>query len=311
MLVVDAACDLPDQVIGQHGIRVLPFRIRTGQTYMQEARDEARILRSYRAHLISRSEAYAESQPMQSIEIEQFFRNQVITRCDKALFLTIASQRSRLYEQAESAWFNIVTQGYDVRKEAGLAGAFDLKIFDTGAIGPGQAVLARAALMLLQEGLSLHEVILRLERLRKRTFSFCLPSDLQYLYTRAKAKNENSISWGRYFLGTALNLKPILCFHNGQSQAPVKVRSFDAGVVRLFKHVIEQIHRGLLVPYVSIAYSGLLTDVTQHPVYEELRGAAALRGVEVSLVPMSLTVAVNLGAGALTVAFVATDADLH
>ncbi|MGT2493232.1 hypothetical protein ACU4GD_28885 [Cupriavidus basilensis] len=53
---------------------------------------------------------------------------------------------------------------------------------------------------------------------------FLVPDELLYMYTRARQKGENSITWGRHMLGSAFNIRPIVHMHRGQTEPVAKAR---------------------------------------------------------------------------------------
>src|SRR5438128_877201 len=67
---------------------------------------------------------------------------------------TIASTRSKLYANATGAVIGTVARSVRLRKEAGRTGLFELTVVDTGAIGPGQALIVREAARMAAAGAS-------------------------------------------------------------------------------------------------------------------------------------------------------------
>jgi fatty acid-binding protein DegV len=83
------------------------------------------------------------------------------------------------------------------------------------------------------------------------------------------------------------------------------VRGFDAGVERLFDNAAAQVRRGLKVPHVCISYGGNPEQVRSMPGYAGLESAAREHGVDVLTSVMSMTAAVNVGSGAVSIAYAA------
>lgn len=310
VIVVDAACDLPAQFILEHDILVLPFNIETENEVISDYRDEQALPSLYVEHLVSKSKSYANSSPLSGDSLKDFFIEKVVTKYDKAIFLTIAASRSAVQKEVNSAWFDISTKCSELRRELGLAGRFYLSVVDTANIGPGQAVLAFMAAKLLQQGASASEIVSQVTSLRRSVFTYGIPSDLLYLYTRAKVKKENSISWGKYMIGNVLNLRPIIQFNDGNSSSSVKVNSTEKGLKKIVDHVEKLLKDGLLIPVVCVSYSGDIEEIERMAHYTRLRMMLREAGVTLFLVPMSLTVAVNFGAKALAISFAAKNSEL-
>ena len=53
-LVVDSACDLPNDFIERHGIDILPISVRIGDAMQVDYRDQAATLAFLRAHIAER-----------------------------------------------------------------------------------------------------------------------------------------------------------------------------------------------------------------------------------------------------------------
>jgi len=124
------------------------------------------------------------------------------------------------------------------------------------------------------------------------------------MYTRAKQKGEKSITWGRYMMGTAFNVRPLIRMHRGETEAIAKVRGSEEGIRRLMAHVETMIaEERLATPVVAITYSGALDAVYRMDAVQSLRRVAQEHGVEVLFAPMSLTVALNVGANAFSVGY--------
>lgn len=158
---------------------------------------------------------------------------------------------------------------------------------------------------MLREGAEVRDVVNVIEnRLRDASHVYLVPDELLYMYTRAKQKGEKSITWGRYMMGTAFNVRPLIHMHRGETEAIAKVRGSDEGIRRLLAHTEIMIaEERLATPVVAITYSGSLDTVRRMEPVQALMRTAQDHGVEVLLAPMSLTVALNVGANAFSVGY--------
>ncbi|MGO4157598.1 DegV family protein [Cupriavidus sp. YAF13] len=309
LILADAACDMPRSLMAELGVRTVPFRIRAGDRFVADVRDEPALPSLYEQYLVGKQDHYAESIPLLEREIEDHLLKHVVTSCDRALLLTIASSRSKLYAHASGAVVGTVARSFKARKDAGRTGLFELKVIDTGAIGPGQALIVREAARLLGGGASAQTVVEAVEtRLRDAAHMFLVPDELLYMYTRAKHKGENSITWGRYMLGSAFNIRPVVHMHCGQTEPVAKARGADEGMRRVMAHAQQCIRSGrLLSPAVSLSYAGPPGAIQALPAYQSLARTAQQHGVELMLAPMSLTVALNVGAKAFGMSYLCED----
>lgn len=145
IVLTDAACDMPRSMTDQLGLGVVPFRIRAGEQFVEDRRDEAALPQLYRKYLVDKQDHYAESIPLLEREIEDYLLKHVVTQHDRALLLTIASSRSHFYSHATGAVVGTTAKSFKPRKDAGRSGLFELTVVDTGAIGPGQALMVHEA----------------------------------------------------------------------------------------------------------------------------------------------------------------------
>jgi fatty acid-binding protein DegV len=304
-ILADAACDMPRSVMAALKVQTIPFRIRAGDRFVADTRDEEALPSLYQQYLIGKQDHYAESIPLVERELEDHMLRNVVAGCDRAILLTIASTRSKLYMHATGAVIGTAARSVRLRKEAGRSGLFDLTVVDTGAIGPGQALIVREAARMVADGAGSKAVVEAVEnRLRDACHTFLVPDELLYMYTRAKLKGEDSITWGRYMLGSAFNIRPIIRMHKGRTDAVAKVRGSDEGIRRVLAHAEECIRIGsLLTPVASVCYAGPLRTVRDMPAYQSLERAAREHEVELMLAPMSLTVALNVGARAFGLSY--------
>lgn len=304
-IIVDAVVNLPHELIAEHGIFVVPFHIATKQGFHLDQYHADKIEQQYDKHLRNKSEDYAKSVPLFADEIESLFLEKIVTQYDQAIFITIASSRSELHKHVTDAWFAISTKCFKIRRELGLKLGFELEIIDSGTVGPGQGLLAYAASEMVKQGHGLHEIKAKLLTLRRNTYIYGIPDDILYMYTRAKEKNENSITWGKYTLATMFDLKPIIQFNFGESNAIGRAKGMDVGMSKIFNHLSQKIREGLLVDALVISFSGNLNTIKATIDFNQLCDLAKQKNIQVMLCKMSLTMAINLGENAIMAAFAA------
>jgi fatty acid-binding protein DegV len=104
-------------------------------------------------------------------------------------------------------------------------------------------------------------------------------------------------------LGTALDIKPILHCHRGETGPVAKVKGFEAAAGKLFDFVGRRVAAGLMTPTVALSYGGELEAMRALPGYARLRDMCATHQVELFESVMSLTGMVNVGKGALVAGF--------
>jgi|LAHR01.1.fsa_nt_gb DegV family protein with EDD domain len=304
-IVVDSACDLPKSFIEENNIVVMPISVRVGDKTFVDRRDPEETWSFYASHLDTRTEDHAESIPWTQQQIEDLFLDRMVLEYDHVFCLTITSARSLIYDHANKASLNIIGRYKERRRDAGVPGPFSVAVINSRTMFTGQGVQAAEVIRLIREGGTPSQIGTRIRQLTEETYAFLMPADLFHVYKRASKRGDKSINWGTYTLGQMLDVKPILCSHQDQTGPVAKVRGFDTGVEKLFRNAAAQVRKGLKAPQVCISYGGDPEQVKSMPGYEALDHAAREREVDLMTSVMSMTAAVNVGSGALSIAYAA------
>ena len=145
----------------------------------------------------------------------------------------------------------------------------------------------------------------QLEHLCNNTHGYMVPPDLHYLRNRIKKRGDRSVSFLSAALGTALDIKPILHCNKGETGPVAKIKGLDAARAKLFDFAGKRVKAGLITPTLCLSYGGDLEEMRRMPGYERLREICADHNVEVFETFMGLSGMVNVGKGAVVVAFAA------
>ncbi|TVO57666.1 MULTISPECIES: DegV family protein [Denitromonas] len=304
-LVVDAACDLPGDFLADKGIHVLPIGLRVGDRHLVDTRDPVSTAAFYRERQDRRAELHAESAPLSAGEIEALFLESWVSTYDHLVCMTITSGRSPIFAHATQAALTAGRSAREVRRAAGLSLSWGATVINSRTLFAGQGVLAYEAVRLRDAGTALDAMSPRLSHVADGLHAFMVADDLYYIMRRAAKKGDHSVNWAAYTVGSLLNLKPVLYAHRDNTRPVDKVRGFESGVKSLFARVERQIVQGLDVPCICVSYGGPVDRVGAMPGFEPMEKAAHAAGVEVLVSHMSQTAAINVGAGALCVAFAA------
>ena len=305
-IVVDSACDLPKDFLEQHGVLVMPITLRIGDLLIEDRRDPRQTQDFYARHLDRKSDDFAESIPYSVEQIERLFLERLVLDYDYVFCLTITSTRSPIFDHAMEASRTILGKYKEIRRQAGIPERFGLAVLSTRNLFTGQAVPVAEAVRLIRQGGSVAEIGERLRHLIEQTHTYLVPADLFHIYKRASKKGDSSLSWGSYTLGSWLDVKPILHCHRDVTTTIDKVRGFEVGVEQLFGRAARRVLKGLDARHVCISYGGEPVAVEAMPGYAQLAQVAEAEGVTILISPMSKTAAVNVGPGALSLAFAAS-----
>ncbi|RXR00328.1 DegV family protein [Pseudoxanthomonas composti] len=303
-IVVDSACDLPADFIERNNIVVLPITVRIGEAVLADHRDEEATLSFLQAHVAERGHE-AETTPFTVNQIRDLFLQRLVIDYDHVFCLTISKLRSQIHDNAMQASFAILNDYKPVRQAAGHTSPFALRVIDTLNLFAGQAITAVEAVRMRAADASVAQIRARLEALAEQTYGYMIPRDLYYLRARARTKGDRSVGLLSAALGSALDIKPVLRAHRGVTEPVAKLKGFEPSAQKLFEFAGKQVRKGLLTPTLSVGYGGELEELRKLPGYARLREICAEQQVEVFESVMSLTGMVNVGKGALAVAFAA------
>ena len=140
-LVVDAGCDLPDEMIEAENVVVLPIAVRIGEHITNDTRNSD-VTRQFLESEIAKDAAEAETIPYTVEQIRELFLSRLVHEYDYVFCQTIASTRSPIYERAVQASFGILNDYHAIREVGGNKTPFALRVQDTGNLFSGQALIA-------------------------------------------------------------------------------------------------------------------------------------------------------------------------
>lgn len=307
-LVVDSGCDLPKSFIDENGILILPISIRVGDELFVDSRDPQRVREFYARQAKDKSHT-AETVPFTVEQIKDLFLDRVVVDYDYAIVQSIAQSRSPIFANATEASHAILREYKPIRKKAGVTGPFALRVIDSQTLFAGQAALAAETMRLINSGIKVSEIRQRVEAMASKAHGYATFPDLYYVRERARKKGDNSIGWLGALMGSALDIKPILCGGGDETYPVAKVRGYDTAVQRIFDYATKRIESGLLAPFVCVSYAGDEQVIKQMPGYERMAKAARSHDIQVMTSMMSITGGVNLGPGAMTLGFIAEHQD--
>lgn len=198
-LVTDSTSDLPQDLRGRLGVRVVPLYVNLGGAIY---RDWEEITPTEIFQKVREGAAFpTTSQPFP----EDFARTyrEALEEADHVLSLHISGKLLGTVQSAELA-----AQEFPGR----------VTVVDTQAASLGVGMMVLRAKELLEEGQSLEAVLAELERIRQDHFVRFSVATLEFL------KRGGRIGGAQAFLGTLLNLKPVLTLKEGRVEAAGRAR---------------------------------------------------------------------------------------
>lgn len=305
-VVVDSTCDLPQEFIEKHNIRILPITIHLDKDKLVDERNPDATMHFYEADLADRGHN-AESEPFSVQQIQEVFLERLVLDFDFVFCITVISDRSPIFANATKASFAILSGYRRIRKAAGVPGPFSMRVIDSRTMMAGIGVIAAEVCGMAEESFTPNEIRQHIDGIVENTVGYMVPDDLYYIRTRAKKKGEKSVGLVSAMLAGALDIKPVLSAYHGQTKPVAKIRGYEPAVEKMLQHVTERVRNGdLMSRYVCVSYGGNPDLVRSMPGYADLEQACHQAKVELMVTMMSATMAVNTGRNCLTVSYAGT-----
>lgn len=275
-VVMDDAGDVPDETISSYGIRIVPVNITFGTQQYLSGIDLDHDAFYERIGQIKASSFPKTSQPT-PFQFRQVYEEILGNGESEILTVVVSKHMSGTYDSALAA-----------ARE--LEGRGDFHLFDSMAGSAAQGWLTIQSARLAQEGRSADTILQRLHEMREQMVVVFMVQSLEY------AVRSGRISSLRSAMASLLNIKPILTVKDGKIIEAGRVRTYGKAMQAIVDFVHQRLgDRPLRVGFIHArAPVGVL----------ELQQLASekLQICESFLKEMSISVAINLGPGALGIA---------
>ena len=302
MVVTDIAADLPSDWLGQHGVVVLPMRLRFDSRSRADSGD-VRLARDFFRHEIEDIGADAQTLPLSASGAQDFIYERLQTKNDFVLEVSLASHRGNGYMNSLTAAQNLMLQHGRTRRQAGIPRPFKMWVVDSTTSFNGQAILVREGVRLLDEGTPIPRVVQQLDVLRKHVHVLAVPRDAAFFHRHGRVDGDAAASWFSIGVGKVLDRTPVVHAHGSAQAVVAQVRTHDAAVARALGVATDAVRAGLLAPGVCVSYAGDIAEVRRWAAFTALEDACIRHGVALLLGTMSMTNAILLGRDALSIAF--------
>ena len=191
-IVTDSTCDLPEDVIKKYDITVIPVYVNLGDHSYRDGVDLDR--REFYHQLENGLEVPTTSSPSMETFVQTY--SQLSSKGAKCILsIHVSSSLSGLYNIASLA-------GKSIKQIL-------VKPFDAGQLSVGTGFIVETAAKLAQAGTSVNEIVEKIRDIANRTYCFAILDNLNYL------RRSGRISQFKNYLGSILQVKPILRFHQG------------------------------------------------------------------------------------------------
>lgn len=210
-VVVDSCADMPEALVKQHGITVVPLAVQFGR---ESLRDGVEISRDEFYRRLAETQATSmpkTSQPALG-EFESAYR-ELLRDADGVVSIHISGKLSGTVRAAQQA--------------AEMVDRERVRVVDSGQAVMTQGYMAIAAAEAASAGAGLDEIVRLVENIATRGFIYVGLDTLRYIQQGGR------IGRMQAFLGTLLSVKPIFEVANGEVHPLEQVRSAKRVAARL------------------------------------------------------------------------------
>lgn len=219
-IVTDSTADLPDTLVLQHQICVLPAYINMDGESYQDGID------------LSRPEFYdrlpdLESSPTTAAPATGTFMEAYTQLAEEGATEIISIHVSSTL----SAFLNSARLG----AEAAEAACDNLRVhlFDSRQLSMGLGLLVLTAAEAAAAGRPVAEIITMLEKRVRQTHVVAVLNTMEFL------RRSGRVNWTEFSLGTLLKIKPLITVFDGEAKSAARVRTFKRAVNQLITLVEE------------------------------------------------------------------------
>lgn len=204
----------------------------------------------------------------------------VVSAGDTAIVITVSGKLSGTYQSAM-----IAAEDYEGK----------IYVVDSENVCVGERLLVERGLELCKEGLSVEEIVARLNQEKKQIRVIALLDTLEYL------KKGGRISATVAFAGNLLSIKPVIAIENGEVSLVGKARGSKKGNNLLRELVLSSGGINFDKPF-ALAYSGL----SDHLLTKYIEDSTELWAGKTESLPIKTvgcTIGTHAGPGAIVLAF--------
>jgi DegV family protein with EDD domain len=208
-IVTDSSAYLPDEMVREYGIHVIPLNVQFNGTTYKDMVDLS-VDEFYRK-LAAAAELPSTSQPSAGEFVEVF--KSAAKGHDAVIAVVLSSSLSGTYSSAMAA--------KDMLPDIPIA------VVDSRSVSMGLGYMALAAARAARDGKQLQEIVAEVESLTPKMRVWFVVDTLKYLAKGGR------IGGGEAFLGSMLSIKPLLQVEHGKVEALDKVRTRGKAIERL------------------------------------------------------------------------------
>jgi len=273
-IVTDSTAGLPEAMVREHDIRIVPLYVHFGEQAFKEGIDISN--EQFYERLRGAATLPTTSQPSVG-EFHEVFR-ELTDAGHEVVALTISSKLSGTWSSAMGA-------------QEMLPGA-PISVIDSLCTSLALRLLVEAALQDIAGGATRQQVVAHIERLIGELYILFVVDTLEYLAKGGRIGNAKA------FLGTLIKIKPLLILENGLIEPLEQIRSKTKAVARMLELTEERLAGQGAQARVAIAHAVALDEALAF----RKEVVARLGCAEPSISEVSAVIGAHTGPGVVAVA---------
>jgi DegV family protein with EDD domain len=217
-VVTDSSCDLPEELVDQLGIEIVPLTIRFGS---EELVDRKELSATEFWRRLQSAPKLPETAAPSAGAFETAFRGLATEGADAIVCINLSSKLSATMQAAQVA-------------AKSMADTCPVVVVDSLTASMGVGTLAVSAAQQAKAGAGLDDIVRDITSQRDRTKLFGALDTLEYL------RKGGRIGTAQALLGSMLSIKPVIELRNGIVEEAGKVRTRSKSLRTLADHVGRQ-----------------------------------------------------------------------
>lgn len=212
-LVCDSVANIPKELLNRYNIKVVSLTTKIDNVEYKDVELDCEEFYT----LMKNSNTLPKTSQATYIDFIDVF-NENIKAGNKVLYISASSKATGTYQSAMLAKNDVDGEVY---------------IFDSLSLSFGCGMLVVEAAKMIENGLTIEEILDKLHSLRENSLLIIAPSSLDYLQKGGR------LSTGKAMIGTMLNIKPILLMKDGLIVPELQVRGSKKVISSILKLITD------------------------------------------------------------------------
>ena len=281
--VSDTACDLPDELVLQYDIGLVPMQLIVDD---RAYRDRLELTAGEFFRRLRTGHDASTSQPAPQAFADAY--SDGARAADRVIAVAVSSALSGTYANAEAA-----ARRFDTRQAGGNPGS-RVTVLDSRSASLGQGLLVIRGVELAAAGWEADAIVKELQRVRAQSGGFFTVDNFERLVRSGR------LGRGRAWLGTKLNLKPVMALSlEGKIEPVGRVRGREAARRR----VLELLDRALTPRPRALRLGVVHGDIPAFADALRVELVSRYRPMQCLVTPITPVIAAHAGIGAWGVFF--------